>query len=752
MSYRVLLLEDDPEMRETLEELLQEEGYQVQSTGRGEEAVALATRTSFDLFVSDIRMDGIDGLEAIGRARRHCPGLASLVVSGYASEQETLRALQLHVGGYLRKPFSRQEFLQSVREILQRQRQRLDDEREKEGLRQALDWLMERLCLSRAELPPQLPQLARGLATATGSSPLDARQLSWGLALKAYLLHYPGLEVPAPVKTWLERSPASDCEHQVMQLGHWLQAHWSSDQEWPEVEELPPGLGEPVRQAYQQWTVHSQPVTGGGPSLLALAETLEEAGDDRAAWKAYLQAYEAPTAEPRARLGAALGLARLAHRQQHGEAFLQWSLQLRKLARACGGGLEGRVLSEVGLWFLERQPDQARDWLEQGLALLGGATCPSAAARTRMALRRLGCNPEPELLGSDVELLLSPSARFELDRHWQWLLEMLLRTAPASSSVRRLSGDFEQELAHLVAQERLSPAALEVLLALPELGPGLLQSLLEHPSGSVRQRAAALQQGQAAAGPSASLRLQSLGLFAVHCGSRKVGEGEWRTQKVKLLLAYLAAAWDRRVGEDELLDQFWPESRGAIKRSLYVATTELRRLLRPRAGDIEIDYLRREKNTLFLNLDLPIWHDLREAEELWQQAHQQPDRQVSLYRRLCGLYQGPYLEGHYMDWVVRRRHMWEERATVAARSLADFELGQQHPQLALEWADWALALDPSDLEAHRCKLQSYLQLRQVEPILRHFESSEKLLRREYGIEPSTAMLEMYHRARYGVFE
>ena len=81
-GYKVLVLEDDPELRETLAELLEEEGYTVVAVSRGEEAVQQASRQAFDLIVSDIRMDGMDGLEAIDQASKLQPSMGSLVVSG----------------------------------------------------------------------------------------------------------------------------------------------------------------------------------------------------------------------------------------------------------------------------------------------------------------------------------------------------------------------------------------------------------------------------------------------------------------------------------------------------------------------------------------------------------------------------------------------------------------------------------------------------------------------------------------------
>ncbi len=66
---RILVLEDDANMRSMLELVLEKEGYQVEAVGTGLEAVRRASQSAFDLVIVDIRMEGIDGLEALAKVR-----------------------------------------------------------------------------------------------------------------------------------------------------------------------------------------------------------------------------------------------------------------------------------------------------------------------------------------------------------------------------------------------------------------------------------------------------------------------------------------------------------------------------------------------------------------------------------------------------------------------------------------------------------------------------------------------------------
>ena len=115
---RILILEDDETLREAIERVLKRQGYRVVAAGRGEEAIERARGERFDLIIADIRMEGVNGLDTIEQTQLLQPDIGSIVVSGFASEEETLRAVDLKVEGYLKKPFSIEKLVKLVESFL----------------------------------------------------------------------------------------------------------------------------------------------------------------------------------------------------------------------------------------------------------------------------------------------------------------------------------------------------------------------------------------------------------------------------------------------------------------------------------------------------------------------------------------------------------------------------------------------------------------------------------------------------------
>jgi phosphate regulon transcriptional regulator PhoB len=124
MSSRVLIVEDEPDIRELVVHHLKREGYLVSAASSGEEALRQVQAVPPDLVLLDLMMPAMDGLEVCRRLRQD-PATASLpVVMLTAKGDEVDRVLGLEIGAddYIVKPFSPKELLARVRAVLRRSR------------------------------------------------------------------------------------------------------------------------------------------------------------------------------------------------------------------------------------------------------------------------------------------------------------------------------------------------------------------------------------------------------------------------------------------------------------------------------------------------------------------------------------------------------------------------------------------------------------------------------------------------------
>jgi DNA-binding NtrC family response regulator len=115
---KVLIVDDEKNMRLTLADLLKEEGYQVETAATGEEALALcqSQHNGFDAVLLDVRMPGIDGVEVFRRIRRHQPGQRVLLMSAFTVDDLKHAALDEGAIAFLPKPLDVQLVLRLIRE------------------------------------------------------------------------------------------------------------------------------------------------------------------------------------------------------------------------------------------------------------------------------------------------------------------------------------------------------------------------------------------------------------------------------------------------------------------------------------------------------------------------------------------------------------------------------------------------------------------------------------------------------------
>ncbi|RMG01921.1 MAG: sigma-54-dependent Fis family transcriptional regulator [Acidobacteria bacterium] len=123
MSFaKVLIVEDEELMRVILEELLKGEGYEVFTAEDGESAIEIFSVEDIDLIVTDIRMQGMDGLELLDKLKSIDENALVIIITAYSSVDSAIAALRKGAYDYITKPFVNEELLKTIRNAL-RQRE-----------------------------------------------------------------------------------------------------------------------------------------------------------------------------------------------------------------------------------------------------------------------------------------------------------------------------------------------------------------------------------------------------------------------------------------------------------------------------------------------------------------------------------------------------------------------------------------------------------------------------------------------------
>ena len=116
---KILILEDDDLLRDVLVKSLEDEDYAVVPASGSLQALAEVESSEFDLIISDVRMQGMDGIDCLAQIKLTHPGMRSIVITGYASEDAPLRALGVEADEYLYKPIDLDVLCTAVERVLE---------------------------------------------------------------------------------------------------------------------------------------------------------------------------------------------------------------------------------------------------------------------------------------------------------------------------------------------------------------------------------------------------------------------------------------------------------------------------------------------------------------------------------------------------------------------------------------------------------------------------------------------------------
>jgi CheY-like chemotaxis protein len=117
LQYRVLVLEDDENALAGIVELLSESGYDVTPTSAYEDAKRILSGTTFDLFVTDVRLRSFNGLHLVKKVRQEAPETGVIIMTGYDEPLMQLEASR-YSAEFIKKPIKTRELLDCVRRSL----------------------------------------------------------------------------------------------------------------------------------------------------------------------------------------------------------------------------------------------------------------------------------------------------------------------------------------------------------------------------------------------------------------------------------------------------------------------------------------------------------------------------------------------------------------------------------------------------------------------------------------------------------
>ena len=113
----ILIVDDEPNMLRTLVDIFRDEGFEASAASSGQQAVTMCAANWYDVVLLDVRMPGIDGMEAFRRIRVHRPSIPVVMMSAYSVDHLTQEGLRDGVVAFIQKPLDVAKVLWMMRSL-----------------------------------------------------------------------------------------------------------------------------------------------------------------------------------------------------------------------------------------------------------------------------------------------------------------------------------------------------------------------------------------------------------------------------------------------------------------------------------------------------------------------------------------------------------------------------------------------------------------------------------------------------------
>lgn len=115
---RILVVDDDEGIRNSMAAILRDEGYTVDLAVNGSEAIRKTELTAYDIALIDIRLPDMEGIDLLTRMKDTIPRIRKIMVTGFPSIQNAIEAVNRKADGYIIKPVEVDKLLDTIREQL----------------------------------------------------------------------------------------------------------------------------------------------------------------------------------------------------------------------------------------------------------------------------------------------------------------------------------------------------------------------------------------------------------------------------------------------------------------------------------------------------------------------------------------------------------------------------------------------------------------------------------------------------------
>jgi DNA-binding NtrC family response regulator len=115
----ILIIDDDPQIRNMLSSILQEEGYSVEAVENGKKAIKACEKVPFDLALIDVDLPDIKGVELLPTLKQIQPKMVRIIITGSPSIDSAVKAVNEKSDGFILKPFNVPALLEMIRKRLE---------------------------------------------------------------------------------------------------------------------------------------------------------------------------------------------------------------------------------------------------------------------------------------------------------------------------------------------------------------------------------------------------------------------------------------------------------------------------------------------------------------------------------------------------------------------------------------------------------------------------------------------------------